>query len=616
MTSVPDRPGGPTGKTALIPISMAHRERLMRVALGEEPADLAVVGGTLVNVLSGELHPADLLIKDGLIAALRDPGTEIAREVRRIDAAGRYLVPGLIDPHMHMESSSVTPLEFARAVIPRGVTTVVIDPHEFGNVVGVAGMRALLDAAEGLPLRVLLRVPARIPELPATLETPGATVSVAETAAMLDWPEAVCLAGDITPAIIVQRDPAQLERMAAALALGKVISGYVPQVGPAKMDAMVAAGVGDSHVPKTVEELVSNIRHGLHVLLTPRPGRFETADFEELGRLIRSRGIDARRISLCTDDVLVHELLVDGHVDSRLRLALRSGIPPVTAVQMATRNTAELLRLDTVLGALAAGRVADIAIVSDLVSFTVERVLAAGKLVAENGRYLPKDTGRRLPSLVRSTVHCAAPEAAAALAIPSNGDASSVECRVLIATHPKTVASRSLPVRGGLIHPDVHKGVMALAVLERYHGSKRIGRGFVEGYGLKRGAVASSTNHNSHHIFALGTNFDDMLGALERLIALQGGYVAVLDGRVAAEVPLPLIGMISELPATDLAAQITRFERVLMDDLGCTVSRRPLYALNFICSPVVMNYGMTDLGLVDSENLRLVDVVLSVGTAA
>jgi adenine deaminase len=369
-------------------------------------------------------------------------------------------------------------------------------------------------------------------------------------------------------------------------------------------------------VPKTVEELVSNIRHGLHVLLTPRPGRFETADFEELGRLIRDRAIDTRRISLCTDDVLVHELLVDGHVDSRLRLALCSGIPPVTAVQMATRNTAELLRLDATLGALAAGRVADIAIVSDLVSFTVERVLAAGRLVAENGRYLPEDGGRRFPSLVKSTVHCTAPEDAAALAIPSNGGHDSVECRVLVATHPKTVATRSLPVCGGLIRPDVENGVMALAVLERYHGSKRIGRGFVEGYGLKRGAVASSTNHNSHHIFALGTNFEDMLTALERLIAMQGGYVAALDGGVAAEVPLPVIGMISELPAPDLAAQITRFERVLMDDLGCTVSRRPLYALNFICSPVVMNYGMTDLGLVDSVNLRLVDVVLNVGAAA
>jgi adenine deaminase len=312
----------------------------------------------------------------------------------------------------------------------------------------------------------------------------------------------------------------------------------------------------------------------------------------------------------------VHELLVDGHVDARLRLALRSGIPPVTAVQMATRNTAELLRLDATLGTLTAGRVADIAIVSNLVSFTVERVLAAGRLVAENGRYLPEDAGRRFPSLVKSTVHCTVPEDAAALAIPSSGGANSVECRVLVATHPKTVATRSLPVRNGYIHPDVQNGVMALAVLERYHGSKRIGRGFVEGYGLKCGAVASSTNHNSHHIFALGTNFEDMLIALERLIALQGGYVAALDRRVAAEVPLPVIGMISELPALDLAAQITHFERVLMDDLGCMVSRRPLYALNFICSPVVMNYGMTDLGLVDSANLRLIDVVVNVGAAA
>jgi adenine deaminase len=592
-------------------ISMAQRQALMRVALGLDPADLIVCGGTVANVLSGELHAADLLLKDGLIAGLALPSEDRLRpSAPTLDATGCILVPGLIDPHMHMESSSVTPLEFARSVVPRGVTTVVIDPHEFGNVVGLEGVRALLNAARGLPLRVLLRVPARVPELPVNLETPGATISFQETTEMLSWPEAVCLAGDINPEIIIRQDPDQLQRMEATIAAGKVVSGYVPQVGSAKLDAMIAAGVGDSHVPKTIEELLSNIRHGLHVLLTPRPGRFEADQFEKLGRLVAARAIDHRRISLCTDDVLVHELLSDGHLDARLRMALAAGVPTVAAIQMATRNTAELLQLDDMLGALVPGQVADIAIVSDIDRFIVERVLFAGRLVAENGRYLAESAPLNLPDTFRNTIACTSPERAEDLALPALNGEASVRCRVLVNTHPKTLTERILPVRDGIIQPDAARGIMAAAVLERYHRSGRIGRGFIEGFSLKRGAIASSINHNCHHIFAEGTNFEDMRLALERLIAVQGGYVAAADGVVKAVFSLPIIGMVSHLPAAELAQEIERFERVLANELGCSVLRRPLYTLNFLCSPVVMNYGLTDLGLVDSANLVLVETEL------
>src|SRR5262245_15919597 len=203
--------------------SIDQRARLMEVALDEAEPDVVVTGGTIVNVLSGDLHPGDILIRDGRIAAVRGPeDPPVAAHVRRIDATGRWLVPGLLDPHMHIESSAVSPAEFARAVVPRGVTTIVIDPHEFGNVVGLAGIRALLDATKDLPLRVLLRVPARVPELPAALETPAATITAEETRDMLRWPEAVCLAGDINPEIILRREPSQMWRMVETEAAGKV----------------------------------------------------------------------------------------------------------------------------------------------------------------------------------------------------------------------------------------------------------------------------------------------------------------------------------------------------------------------------------------------------------
>lgn len=585
-------------------LDMEGRARLMEVAMGEVLADLVITGGKLVDVFTGRIRAADVLIRDGRVAATVAPGTGKARISH--DVGGHYLTPGMIDPHMHMESSQVLPHEFARAVVPRGVSTVVVDPHEFGNVSGVAGMRAFLDACKGLPLRVLLRVPARVPELADALETGGHHIDEAATRDMLAWPEAACLAGDINPLIILNRDPGQMQRMSDTLAAGHVISGYVPQLPPGQVDAMVAAGVRDSHVPQDLAELVMNLEHGLHTLLTPRPGRWEEEDFADLARAI-AVGLDSRRICLCTDDVLVHELIEDGHLDARLRMAIRQGIAPMTALQMVTLNTADLLRLDDHIGAIAAGRFADIAVVSDLATHKVEAMFHEGRLVVDESGFLGAPH-HHLPEFTRRTVHCSAPEEPAALTVPALTRTGTQRCRVLVNSHPKDLEEHELPVIDGVVQPDPASGILSLAVLERYHGSGRIGRGFVRGYGLSEGAVASSTNHNSHHVFALGTNPGDMLVALRRLIEMQGGYFAARGGEIVGEVPLPVIGMISEAPMEALAEQVTTFERTLYETLGCTVARRPVMDLNFLCSPVVMNYGMTDHGLVDCRSFKRVGI--------
>ncbi|MBN8995173.1 MAG: adenine deaminase [Rhizobiales bacterium] len=585
-------------------LSLAERTALMKAAAGEDRPDLAIVGGLLANVLSGEFHLADILVKDGRVVRLVEPGEALdLAGVDIVDAAGRHVVPGLIDPHMHLESSSLMPDEFAKAIVARGVTTVAIDPHEFGNVVGLAGIEALMRSTAGLPVRFLLRVPARVPELPDHLETPGRTIDDAGTEAMLGWPEAACLAGDISPNFILSRDATQLRRMQMAYDRGRFVSGYVPQLPGRGIDTMVAGGVQDSHVPKSVGELVANLRHGLHALLTPRPGRFEADSFAELGGLIRRGVIDGRRISLCTDDVLVHELLADGHLDARLRMALRMKVPAMAALQMATLNTATLLRRDDI-GAIAPGRHADLAIVSDLENFVVDEVLFGGQRVAAEGRCTLTMARTTLPDFTRSTIVSDMPASAEALQIPVAGDRTAVRCNVLVSSHPKTLARKDLPVVSGYLRPDVEGDVLALAVVERYHSSGRIGRGFVSGFGLQRGAVASSTNHNNHHVFALGADYGDMKLALDELKRLQGGYVAVLEGRIVASLQLPVIGMISDLPAEELAGAMADFERRMVEVLGCSVAKRPMYALNFICSPVVMNYGMTDFGLVDSANLK------------
>lgn len=591
-------------------LSLSERVELMKVASGEAKPDLVIAGGMLANVLSGEFHRADILVKAGRIARVVDGDDKVSLDgVEVIDASQQYIVPGLIDPHMHLESSSLMPDEFAKAIVARGVTTIVIDPHEFGNTVGLKGIEALMKATEDLPIRVLLRVPARVPELPPHLETPGNIIDDDETQQMLAWPQAACLAGDISPNFILRRDEMQLKRMQMAYDSGHYVSGYVPQLNGSGLDTMVSAGVQDTHVPKNVGELLANLRHGLHALLTPRPGRLEADAFAELGILIRERVIDPRRISLCTDDVLVHELLSDGHLDARLRLALQMKVPTISAIQMGTINTATLLKRED-LGAVAPGRFADLSIVSDIENFVVDKVVTNGKLVVEGGvctSAVPKSV---LPDFVRKTIISNVPQAAEDLMIGMDGPDRVEECNVLVSSHPKTLERHQLQVRDGYLLPKPEEDISALAVVERYHNSGRVGRGFVKGFGLKRGAVASSTNHNNHHIFALGASYEDMRLALDELKRLQGGYVATLDGKVISTVHLPVIGMISDLPATELSAAMIDFERKMVDVLGCSVAKRPMYALNFICSPVVMNFGMTDLGLVDSVNMLRVPLLV------
>lgn len=584
------------------------RTALMDVALGDSPADCIITGGQIVNVLSGDIHAGDLLIKGNRIAALLEPGHSKDFATKRIDASGLFLVPGFIDPHMHIESSAVSTVEFARAVVSRGITTIVIDPHEFGNIVGIDGIRALFDSAAGLPLRMLLRVPARVPEMYPYLETPGATIDRPTTQDMLAWPEAACLAGDINPQLILRKDPEQLWRIDATLAAGRTVSGYVPPMSIEQMNAMVAAGLEDSHVAQDIDELRNNLRLGLHALLTPRPGRFEAKDFADLARELNAGRLDSRRISLCTDDVLVHELVADGHLDVRIKMAIEAGIAPITAIQMATSNTSRLLRRDRDLGCLAAGRLADIVMLDDLDKLTVRKVMFEGELSFEDGGFTVPLPAFEWPEFCRDTIKISSPVKSSELSLAAPDGTASVECRIVETGYPKKLLTDTLDVVDGRIQPSIEKDRLAVAVLDRHQGTGNIGKGFVAGIGLHKGAIASSINHNCHHLFSVGADFESMAIALNRLREIKGGYVAVADGKVVAEIALPIIGMISDLPADELTREFQIFEKTIRTSLGWKPDKRPLYVLNFLCSPVVPRYGFTDKGLVDAQELTLLEV--------
>jgi len=590
-----------------------QKEILIDVALDKTAPDLVIRGAKLVNVHTREIHKADVLLKGERVAAIAlDNERRSFPETFVIDADGQYLVPGFIDPHMHPESCSVTVSQLARAIVPRGVTTVVADPHELGNVLGLRGINLLLEEAEALPINFLLRVPARVPELSQEAETAGSEITLKETAAMLRLPHAVCLAGDISPKFILTKDHDQLARIASAIEAGKTVSGYSPGLRANELNALVAAGLEDSHTPKDTEEVLDDLRHGLHVLLTHRPYKFEETEFARLADLLREKKIDTTMLSFCTDDVHTNQLIHEGHLDQRVRLAISNGVDPVTAIQMATINTANHLRIQRDFGSITPGKIADIVILDDLGTLKADKVLVHGKLVAAGGRMVVELPTFRYPDWSQRTIHVGKAIRDDDLALPTSPWAANVKVKVLVSGSPKSCIVASLSVRNGKIVPDLDADILPVAVIDRHKGSGRIGKGFAQGFGIKDGAIATSVNHNAHNLVVLGTDYRNMATAVNRLIELGGGYVAATEGRIVAEVELPIAGLLSEDPYEIVGAKFDEIERALREDLLCTMKDRPLLALNFLCSPCVPHFGLTDRGMIDGDSYELEDVIVEV----
>jgi len=594
--------------------SQTFRAGLVDAALDDAPADLAIRGGKLVNVFTREIYEADILISGERIAAVLPASQDALPARRTISAAGRYIAPGLIDPHMHIESSALTLTEFARAVVPRGITTIIADPHEFGNIMGKPGIELVLEEAKQVPLNVMLRVPPRIPELEPHLETPGATITLEETCELLARPEAACLAGDISPLFYLRKDPAQFRLIEETIRLGKTVSGYSPGLTGRRVNAYVAAGAEDSHTPHDIAELREDLRAGLNCFLTPRPKHFDREQFRALARMIASEPIDTRKICFCTDDIHTNLLLEQGQLDVRVRMAIEEGIPPALAIQMATLNPAIAMRIDRDYGVVAAGRYADLLILGDLDTLSVESVLYHGELVVEDKAY--RHTPAKpftYPMAAKRTIKTKGPIAAETLKFRVNAVDGTATCQVLdVSGARKLIKVDSIPVKNGAIAPVPGSDICNLVVIDRHRENGKTGRGFVRHCGITRGALASTVNHNVHHLFAVGTNQDDMALALNRLIEIGGGYVAVRDGRVVGEVALPIIGMLSEMTLEELAAAFSAMDTALQEELGCTDPNRPLLSFSFMCSPVSLEAGLTDIGLVNSMTLEIEPVVLSV----
>ncbi|HDS16531.1 MAG TPA: adenine deaminase [Proteobacteria bacterium] len=556
----------------------------LELARGRMPADLLLRNLRLVNVLSGEIHATSVAIADGIFLGL---GDYPARE--QIDCGGRYLVPGLIEGHIHIESSQILPAEFARLVAAHGTAAVVADPHEIANVMGVDGVEFMLAATAGLPVSFFFMVPACVPS--TTMETAGDRLdAVAVTELLQKYPERLLgLAEVMNFPGVLKREPETMAKIRACA--GRIIDGHAPQLSGFDLNAYILAGPGSDHEATTLSEAREKLRAGMHLML--REGSREH-NLDDLIPLINRH--NQANCSLVSDDRHVGDLLDKGHLDYSIRKAIAGGLDPLTAIQMATINPARYFGLKK-RGAVAPGYRADAILLDDLAGFVIDRVFLAGRLQRE------ADFRSPLQALPGNTVLLPA-LSEKSFAIPVRGRGL-----LVIGMIPGQLVTRKLildaKLEEGLAVADPERDLAKLAVLERHHGSGRIGLGFVQGLGLRRGALAGTVAHDAHNLIVAGVSDADMLLAAQTVKAMGGGLAVVANGRVLGRLPLPVAGLMSVEKAETTAAALKKLQAQAAF-LGA--EHDPFMTISFLALPVIPALKLTDRGLVDVERFQLVEL--------
>ena len=561
--------------------------QLIKVARGEQPADLLFTNANVVNVFTGEVERGNVAAWGGYIAGVGD--YRQAKQV--IDLDGKYLAPGLINGHTHLESSMLDVGQYARAVVPRGTLAVVTDLHEIANVCGVEGMRYVLDRARRLPLELFLMAPSCVPA--THLETSGAQLNADDIRRVLRWRQCIGLGEVMNFPGVLSADPQVLSKIAHAA--GKAVDGHAPGVTGNDLNAYIAAGIRSDHESVTFEEAREKLARGMYVMI--REGSAEK-NLEALLPLVTDKTY--KRCLFVVDDRSCVDLLRDGDIDAVVRKAISLGLEPVRALQMATINAAERFRLEH-LGAIAPGYLANLIVLSDLSELRVESAYYHGQLVARGSEPLFSAGGRSAGGL-NNTVRIEPLNAETLKLVPSG------EKEHVIEIVPGQIITRKrqekVNVQNGLVVPDVDRDILKLVVVERHKATGNVGVGLVMGFGLKRGAMASSIAHDSHNVIAVGTSDEDILATVREIERLQGGLVVVDGGRVVASLPLPIAGLLSNDPLEKVVAGLESVERAAAA-LG-TGLVSPFSTLSFVALPVIPELRLTDLGLVDVNEFRLI----------
>ncbi len=554
--------------------------RLISIARGETPADLLFSNARIVNVFNGEIERGDVAISEGTIAGIGD----YSQAKETIDLEGRYLAPAFINGHTHLESSMLDIPQYARAVVPHGTLSIVTDLHEIANVCGLAGIRYVLNCARQLPINIFLMAPSCVPASP--LETSGADLGSPEIRQILKLPECIGLGEVMNFPGVIAGESSLLDKI--SLAKGHPIDGHAPGVSGKSLNAYISAGIHSDHESTSLGEAREKLARGMYVMI--REGT-SAKNLEALLPLVTDRTY--KRCLLVVDDRSATDLLEDGDIDAVVRKAVRLGLEPVRAIQMATINAAEYFKLDR-LGAVAAGYPADLIVLDDLLKLEISLVFRRGKLVAKEGS--PLFSCPQCPH--RGVIHTVTVK-------PFNEEALRISAlrasEPVIEVIPGQIVTRKIQERvkiaDGEIVSDTKRDILKLVVVERHHATGNIGTGLVRGFGLKRGALASSIAHDSHNIIAVGVTDSDIMTAINRIQNLQGGLVVVADEKVLAELALPVAGLLSIETLEAVAAKLAKLDDAARE-LG-TVLPSPFGILSFLALPVIPEIKLTDRGLID-----------------
>ncbi|MFP4036351.1 MAG: adenine deaminase [Desulfobacteraceae bacterium] len=568
------------------------KARLIEAAGGRRPVDLLITDARVVNVFSGEIIEGHVGVFEGYIAGIGD-----YEAVETMSAGGGYVTPGFIDAHTHIESSMVSISELGKILVPRGITTLVADPHEIANVLGAEGISYMLSAAENQPMNVFFMLPSCVPA--TDKETAGAVLDAGSLEPFMSHDRVLGLGEMMNFPGVIGADPGVLEKIRAAKDRGMPVDGHAPGLSGKELAAYAAAGIGSDHECVSEEEAMEKLRAGMHIMIR------ESTGAKNLGALLPAvNERTAGRMMWCTDDRHPNDILEQGHLDFIMKQAVRAGLNPVTAVRMGTINPAEYFGLSE-LGAIAPGRRADFVVMKDLERFQPREVYCAGRLAARDGEAMPEHfqggAGAECPRSMNVR------EGELNLRIRASGRAIRV-IEVIpgqIITKMRVEPAR---VAQGEAISDVERDILKLVVVERHKASGNVGLGFVSGFGLKSGALAGSVAHDSHNIIAVGVSDSDILSAVQEVIRMEGGLAVVSDQKAVAYLPLPIAGLMSELPLREVAEKTGELNRAAAR-LGSKLAD-PFMTLSFLALPVIPELRLTDQGLFEASRFEHVSLFM------
>ncbi|WP_146551503.1 adenine deaminase [Rummeliibacillus sp. SL167] len=560
-------------------------------------ADFILRNAQVADVFNLQWRKADIVVTDGIIVAIDDEG--IFEATYEEDANGGYVIPGLIDGHIHIESSMLPPSEFSKILLPHGITTVITDPHEIANVAGAAGIQYMLDDAQSAEMDIYVMLPSSVPA--TSFENAGATLNAQDLKPFLSHPNVLGLAEVMDFPAVLNGQKDMLQKIIQTEATRNIIDGHGAGLDASQIRGYRVAGIQTDHECVTAEEAATRIQQGMYVLIREGSAAKNLRDV-----LPAVNSSNARRFLFCTDDKHLDELIEEGSINHSISIAIEEGMEPLQAIQLATLNAAECYRLYQK-GALAEGYVADFLLLADLTTCKPQAVWKNGKKVAENGEICTTHNDSiKAPSSILESVHIPK-RSLQDLAIPfQNGNLANIieiEPNQLI-THKKVA---KVEVENGVFVPSVEDDYLKLAVIERHHHLGNIGLGIVHGFGLKKGAVATTVAHDSHNALVCGTNDADILLALAELQKMQGGYVIVADGKVLSALPLPIAGLMTDLKAEIAAEKLHDLHKALLR-LNPELKFHLFLTLSFIALPVIPSIKLTDTGLFDVTSFKHIPI--------